>query len=105
VPDAKYEFIKNPGTWVFYIPEEYEFLKTSRGGIICPDPKTRFRKLEGELICGVKLEGVWSYCPCEGYCDDPAKPLSCMLVPFLPFMDLDGNVIDVSPFEHLRLYH
>jgi hypothetical protein len=102
LPDANFKFIKNPGTWIFYMPEEYKYYKNLGKVPSLNRSSSDLRDVHITLTNGLKISGFWCHCEYEGLCrKDIEPPLLCKLVPFLPVMNIDGKLESISMINFL----
>ena len=104
LPGANFKFIKNPGTWIFYLPGEYRYFNEM--GLLphLDKASSALREVRLELSNGVTISGLWFQCRYEGLCGGHiGKPLLCKLVPFLPVMDMNGTLVDLAMINLLDI--
>ena len=93
VPGAKFRLIKERGVPLLYLPGEYEYHQKEKTLPIASGDENNFRAWKLDFGRSTCLEVNWTQCWFEGRCVEPArKPLVCKLYPFLPILDLDGNL-------------
>jgi hypothetical protein len=93
-----FRIMKDLGSWVLCMPEEYlHFKKRARLHGITFLSELKERKVEIVLNNGVKFGCIWRHCRYDGLCKGSmSKSLVCELYPFLPIMDIDGKLTDIS---------
>lgn len=93
VPGANFRIIKERGVYLLYLSGEYEYHQKEKTLPLASGEESKFRTWKLDFGRSTCLEVVLASCWFEGRCVEPAKkPLVCKLYPFLPILDLDGNL-------------
>ncbi|MBF0611035.1 MAG: hypothetical protein G8345_13420 [Magnetococcales bacterium] len=102
--DFQFRLLPVPGVVLLYPEEEYNHLvATGRAWQTLPGNKP-VQRLHLDVGGPRPLTLVHMPCRLQGKCAGVIEPpLQCKLYPFLPVLDVDGNILDVYPFSIFEL--
>jgi hypothetical protein len=97
-PDFEFQLLPMHGTTIIYIGDEYDYLKQHGRVHEHLDPGQTVHRLNFDFGGPKELSLVHTTCRFLGHCGPHVdKPLLCKIYPFLPILDIAGELEDVYP--------